>query len=84
MRFPPAAAIVGGMALLEIMRTDTRWRTAGRRAIERAKAAGVPAIYRGDGGELVREMPDGRRQSVRIDAGERVVIGELPIHRTGS
>jgi len=66
------------MRLLEIMRSETRWRSAGRRAIERAKTAGVPAIYRGDAGDLVREMPDGTRQALRIDAGEVVVLADLP------
>ena len=71
----------GGMeidvALLENMeKYPDAMRTSGRRAIEQAKRAGVPAYYLdpalGDG--IIRELPDGTRQRIQPQGDEDVVI----------
>ncbi len=58
-------------------------RTAGRRAIERAKRAGAPVYYMdaaiADG--IIREWPDGSRERVEIRDGETVAIEDLPSPR---
>lgn len=54
-------------------------RTAGQRAIRRAKLAGAPVYYMdpsiSDG--IIRELPDGSRQVVEIGDGADVVIRNL-------
>ena len=67
------------MPLLDDMRVSTEsLRMSGRRAIERAKAAGVPAYYRGDDGGLIKELPDGTLQSVGKENGEDVALVTTP------
>lgn len=51
-------------------------RTAGKRAIAQAKMAGVPVYYMDPalGDEIIKELPDGTRQKVRVQADEDVVL----------
>lgn len=54
-------------------------RTAGRRAMLRAKLVGAPVYYMdpaiSDG--IIRELPDGSRQVVEIGQGEDTVLKSL-------
>lgn len=54
-------------------------RTAGERAMRRARLAGVPVYYMdarlADG--IIRELPDGSRQVVEIRDGEDIVVESL-------
>ena len=66
------------MLLKKWRENEHRVLQAGCKAVERAKAAGVPAYYTdaelGEG--IVKEqLPDGRRLLVRIEAGEERVVG---------
>lgn len=65
------------MPLLDnIEKFETGMRLAGRRAVEQAKRAGVPAYYMdpalGDG--IVKEFPDGTRQRIKLQDDEDVVL----------
>ena len=68
------------VALLENMEKYAEaMRSSGRRAIEQAKRAGVPAYYvdpaLGDG--IIKELPDGTRQRIQPQGDEDVVIETL-------
>ena len=54
-------------------------RTAGRRAIAQAKANGVPVYYIDTGlsDDIIRELPDGTRQRVRVEADRDIVLGTI-------
>lgn len=65
------------MALIEKMeKYPDAMRTSGRREIEQAKRAGVPAYYvdpaLGDG--IIKELPDGTRQRIQPRGDEDVVV----------
>lgn len=51
------------------------------RAIEKARAAGFPAYYIDDchGEGIIREMPDGRKERIVVNAGKRTVM-PVPEH----
>lgn len=51
-------------------------RTAGKRAIAQAKLAGVAVYYMDPalGEDIIKELPDGTRQKVKVHAVEDVVI----------
>lgn len=55
-------------------------RRGGLDAIEECRLAGVPAYYMDAGlcTGIVREMPDGSRQHVKLVDGADVVVEELP------
>jgi len=54
--------------------------TMGQRAITQAKRSGAPAYYmeRELGDAIVRELPDGTRQIVKLLAGQAIVVRDLP------
>jgi hypothetical protein len=51
----------------------------GERAIERANRAGVPAYFMNPslGEGIIRRMPDGRLERVRLEAGKFIAIETL-------
>lgn len=52
-------------------------RQAGRRAIEKAHRAGAPAYYmdKSLGAGIIKELPDGARQKIEMNAaGEQIII----------
>jgi hypothetical protein len=67
------------MLLENATRYQDAIRTAGERAIRRAKQAGAPVYYMdaaiADG--IIRELPDGSRQRVEIREGEDIVLEHL-------
>ncbi|EFG2886086.1 hypothetical protein BO068_005291 [Escherichia coli] len=68
------------MMILEKYRENrNEVRQIGVDAVLAARKAGIPAYYRmrGKSGEIVREMPDGTRQVVRISNGNDVVLRAL-------
>jgi hypothetical protein len=62
-------------------------RTMGARAIADLHAAGIPAYVMrepdAEPDEIVRLDPDGRRFVVRLEDGDFVVIGKLPVRPAG-
>jgi hypothetical protein len=54
-------------------------KTMGERAIEQANRAGVPAYFMNPslGEGIIRRMPDGRLERVRLEAGKFIAIETL-------
>lgn len=66
------------MIIEQWRRNETKVRQAGRIAIKEAHHAGTPAYYYdAKAGGIVREMPDGSRQLIRIVGGQDIVVQEL-------
>lgn len=67
------------MLLENATRNAEALRTAGKRAIAQAKANGVPVYYMDPrlSDDIIRELPDGTRQRVRVEVDGDVVLGTL-------
>lgn len=72
------------MILEKLKQNREQVRKMGALAVESARKAGVPAYYRlrgSNSGEIVREMPDGKRQVVLLSSGSEIVVRTLKPRR---